>query len=105
MTSKPTDAALPSQSDRRLDPRLATRLEAVVDDPRHGALTFVASGFSRSGAFLQRRDASVPLPAVGSLIQIVFRWPLETQIPPVRVEARVVRQTEDGVGVHFQIAA
>lgn len=103
MNPKQNDAAS-KDSDRRVDPRLATRLDAIVDDVRYGALTFTASGFSRSGAFLQRRDPETPLPMIGSLIQIVFRWPLETQIPPVRVQATVVRQTDDGVGVQFEIA-
>lgn len=102
MSQKQNDGEL-KPSDRRVDPRLATRLEAIVDDVRYGALTFTASGFSRSGAFLQRRDNGTPLPMIGSLIQIVFRWPLETHIPPVRVEAKVVRQTDNGIGVHFEI--
>lgn len=104
MNPKQKDAA-PKASDRREDTRLATRLDAIVDDVRYGALTFTASGFSRSGAFLQRRDGDTPLPMIGSLIEIVFRWPLETQIPPVRVQATVVRQTDNGVGVQFEIAA
>lgn len=93
-----------SDSDRRLDTRITTRIDAVVDDPVHGSLIFTASGFSRTGAFLQRREANTPLPAIGNTIRLVFQWPLETKIPPVRVEARVIRQTENGVGVQFDIA-
>jgi len=93
----------PPSIDRRLDPRLATRIEAVVADLQHGNLAFTASGFSRTGAFLRRHDRSTPLPPVGSRIEIVFSWPLETDIPPVRVEATVIRQSEDGVGVRFEI--
>ena len=93
------------QTDRRTDPRLMTRLEAIIEDAEHGSLVFLASGFSRTGAFLQRRDRSAPLPTIGSTVHIVFHWPLETQMAPVRVEARVVRQTEEGVGVQFEIAA
>jgi PilZ domain len=99
---KKDDAA--AQGDRRMDQRLTTRLDAAVEDAEHGTLHFITSGFSRSGAFLKRRDGATPLPAIGSVIQIVFRWPLETHMPPVRVEATVVRQTDDGVGVRFQIA-
>lgn len=90
-------------AERREDARLATHIEAVIDDARYQSLVFTASGFSRTGAFLQRREGTVPLPAVGSAIRLVFRWPLETAIPPVRVDARVVRQTDDGVGVQFEI--
>ncbi len=99
------DGAVLKNSDRRADPRLTTRLEALVEDPQHGLLIFTASGFSRTGAFLQRRDATTPLPAVGNTVQLMFRWPLETKIPPVRVEAKVMRHTEDGVGVLFEIKA
>ena len=96
---------VPGPSDRRLDPRISTRIDAVVDDPDHGSLVFTASGFSRTGAFLKRRDDTTPLPVVGSVIHLVFRWPLETKIPPVHVDAKVIRQTEDGVGVQFDIVA
>lgn len=104
MSSMPNDGA-PSQADRRLDPRESTRLDAVIEDAQHGLLVFTASGFSRTGAFLQRRDPATPLPLVGATIRLMFRWPLETQIPPVQVDARVIRQTEDGVGVQFNIQA
>lgn len=95
----------PKRLERRTEQRLTTRLEAVVEDSAHGPLHFTTSGFSRSGAFLRRRDDATPLPSVGSVIRITFRWPLETQMPPVRVEATVVRLADDGVGVRFQIAA
>src|SRR5437899_12732356 len=88
-------------SERRTDARHSARIDAVLDDPSHASLGFTASGFSRTGAFLKRRDNTTPLPAVGTAIHLVFRWPMETKIPPVHVEAKVIRQTEDGVGVQF----
>jgi hypothetical protein len=91
------------ESERRQEPRYPARLEAVVEDGQHGTLTFTASGFSRTGAFLRRRDNDTPLPAIGSAVKLSFIWPLETQIPPVRVQATIVRHTEDGVGVQFEI--
>lgn len=91
------------ESERRIEPRYPARLEAVVEDTEHGKLTFTASGFSRAGAFLRRRDNDTPLPSIGSIVKLSFIWPLETQIPPVRVEATIVRHTEDGVGVQFEI--
>lgn len=99
---KKDDAA--TRVDRRMDQRLTTRLDATVEDAERGTLHFTTSGFSRSGAFLKRRDDATPLPAVGAVVQIVFRWPLETHMPPVRVEATVVRHADDGVGVRFQLA-
>jgi len=101
--AKNNDGAQAKQADRRLDQRLTTRLEAIVEDSVLGTLVFVTSGFSRSGAFLRRRDENTSLPEIGSAIRITFRWPLETHMPPVQVEAKVVRQTEDGVGVRFEI--
>jgi len=92
-----------TKAERRLDPRHGTRLVAEVEDPRLGALAFTATGFSRTGAFLQRIGREVPLPAVGSIVQLTLHWPIETHIPPVRVEAEVIRQAEDGVGVRFEI--
>jgi len=102
MSAKPSTVAATS-ADRRLDPRMSTRLQAVVEDAKHGTLTFTASGFSRTGAFLQRRDSATPLPAIGSVIQLAIHWPLETKLKPVEVEAKVIRQTNDGVGVQFEI--
>ena len=99
------DGAATKRPDRRLDQRITSRLEAVVEDAARGETVYTTSGFSRSGAFLRRRDAAVPLPPVGSVINILFRWPLETQMPPVRVEATVVRHGDNGVGVRFEIAA
>lgn len=92
-------------NDRRLDPRLATRLTAIIEHSQHGSLAFTASGFSRTGAFLQRLDNSTPLPTVGETVKLVFNWPLETKIPPVRVEAKVMRLADDGIGVQFDISS
>jgi len=100
--NKPNNAAL-KPSDRRSDPRMSTRLEATINDGRNGTLAFTASGFSRTGAFLLRRDKATALPAVGSVVQLAIHWPLETKLKPVRVEAKVIRQTEDGIGVQFEI--
>jgi len=91
-------------AERRAEPRYPARLEAVVQDAQHGQLVFMASGFSRNGAFLRRRDSGTPLPMIGNVIKISFNWPIETNIPPVTVEAKVVRQTNEGVGVQFEIA-
>ena len=99
------DGAKAKPADRRLDQRLTTRLEAIVDDGANGTLVFTTSGFSRSGAFLRRRDELTALPPIGSVIRITFRWPLDTQMPPVKIEAKVVRHASDGVGVRFEIAA
>jgi hypothetical protein len=101
MTSKEREG---HDTERRSERRYATRLEAVVDDPELGKLIFTASGFSSAGAFLKRHDRSTPLPMIGSVVKLTFNWPIETNIPPVRVEAKVVRQTDDGVGVQFDIA-
>lgn len=103
MTSQPKETVR-AHVDRRSNPRLATRIQAVIEDTEHGSLVFTASGFSRTGAFLKPRDYHAQLPRSGSVVQLVFHWPLETHIPPVRVEATVIHQNEQGLGVKFEIA-
>jgi hypothetical protein len=105
MSSKQDEGAR-RRVERRSDPRLATRLiSAIVEDPEHGALVFTADAFSRTGAFLRRLDKLTPLPKVGDIIKLVLRWPVETRMHPVHVDAKVVRLTEYGVGVQFEIKA
>jgi len=102
MSAEHDDGPL-KKAERRLDPRHGTHLVAEVEDPRLGTLVFTATGFSRTGAFLQRTSHDDPLPGIGSIVQLTLHWPLETHIPAVRVEAEVIRQVEDGVGVRFEI--
>jgi hypothetical protein len=92
------------ESDRRLDPRYNTRVEATIEDSKYESIVFTTSGFSRTGAFLQpRQNTTAPLPMVGTIIKLIFHWPLETHMPPIRVEAKVIRQTSDGIGVRFEL--
>lgn len=101
-----SDHGVRTRAERRGEPRLTTRLvSAIIEDPQRGALVFTANGFSRTGAFLQRLDKSTPLPGVGDIIKLVFHWPIETKMAPVRVDAKVVRQADNGVGVQFEIKA
>ena len=102
MTAKPENHDQ-TASDRRSDPRFPTQLEAVVHDASLGTLNFVATRFSQTGAFLQRRDDKTPLPAIGSVVKLALHWPLENNAPPVQVDATVVRQEATGVGVRFEI--
>lgn len=105
MSSK-QDEGTRKRVERRSDPRLATRLiSAIIEDPQHGSLVYTADAFSRTGAFLRRLDKSTPLPAVGDIVKLVLRWPIETKMQPVRVDAKVVRSTDYGVGVQFEIKA
>jgi hypothetical protein len=93
----------PTTAERRGDPRYPARVEVTVEDAQHGKLSFTASGMSRTGAFLRRRDSGTPLPLIGNVVKLSFNWPIETHIPPLKVEAKVVRQTNDGIGVLFEI--
>ncbi len=92
-----------SGAECRADPRYDTRVEATIEDSRYESTVFTTSGFSRSGAFLQRTNTGAALPPVGSIIKLVLHWPLQTQMPPVRIEAKVIRQTPDGIGVRFDL--
>src|SRR5687767_7675319 len=102
MSPKETSNA-PAGVDRRLDPRYDTRIEATVDDPKYGKLFFTTTEFSRTGALLLPRDKKLPMPAIGSVVNLVLHWPLETQMPPVRLEAKVIHQRDEGIGVRFEL--
>jgi hypothetical protein len=79
------------------------RLNATIEDAEYASSSFVTNGFSHRGAFLLRPDRRTPLPAVGSRIKLLLHWAVEPDRPPVRVAAKVIRQTTDGVGVRFEI--
>jgi len=92
--------------ERRTEPRISALLQAVIlDDEQYQGRVFPVSGFSGTGAFLQRPDIDAILPALGSVIQVQFSWPPQSKITPVFVEATVVRVQDDGVGVKFDITA
>ena len=93
-----------TDEDRRSEPRYPTQVVATIEDAQYKSTTFTTNGFSRTGAFLQPSEAGTPLPPVGTVINLVLHWPIDTDMPPVRLEARVIHQTEHGVGVRFQLS-
>jgi hypothetical protein len=68
-----------------------------------GTLTFQARNMSKSGAFLERTEPSMPLPAVGATVHLIIKWPLESELAPVKLDADIVRQEDNGVGVRFVV--
>lgn len=85
----------------RKDVRNSVLLTVELSDHALGTLTFRARDLGKSGVFLERTDRSTPLPAVGSKVHLTIKWPLETDVPPVKVEANIIRQEDDGVGARF----
>ncbi len=68
-----------------------------------GKQTFQARNFSKSGIFLERTDSSTPLPPVGAKVHLVIKWPMESELAPLEVDADITRQEDDGVGARFVI--
>ena len=89
--------------EKRNDLRNPVSITAELLDSNSGIRTFIARDFSKTGAFLENTDPARPLPVVDTKIKLKFRWPQETRIPSVEVEAVVIRQTNDGIGVRFII--
>ncbi len=91
----------PPMENRRTDVRDPVSLMVELVDGALGTLTFRARDYSKSGLFLERTDPSTPLPAVGARVHLTIRWPLETEIPPIEVEADIIREEDNGVGVRL----
>lgn len=89
--------------EKRKDSRDSVSFDVELVDGALGTLTFRARDFSKSGIFLERTDPSTPLPAVGAKVCLTIRWPFETDMAPLEVEAHIVRQEDDGVGARFII--
>lgn len=78
-------------------------IKAELIDGEGDPILMHVRDLSKTGALLERTDASVDLPAEGADVQLTITWPLNTAIPPVKVTAKVVRATEKGIGVLFLI--
>ncbi|MDH5648779.1 MAG: PilZ domain-containing protein [Gammaproteobacteria bacterium] len=70
--------------------------------PDGNTVTMRARDLSRTGTFLEKMEASDPMPTAGSKIHLTIKWPIETAAPAVQVTADVMRETEEGVGVQFE---
>jgi len=87
--------------DKRNSLRVSVSIVVDVQDSGSIQATFSATNISRTGAFLKKIHPSIPLPAVNSVLKLQLRWPVDTPIPPVEINAEVMRVELDGVGVKF----
>ena len=92
-------------TERRVEPRISAVLEAQIDDEHYSGRVFCVSAFSSVGAFLKCPDNETLLPPIGSVLPVQFNWPHQMKIAPVFVEVTVVRHTDNGFGVKFDITA
>ncbi len=90
-------------SEKRTDYR--DRVQIIVDIVRSDGSAFEmrARDLSRSGTFLEQLNAGDPVPELGEKVQLTIRWPIETAAPSIKVTAEVMRVTDDGIGVQFNM--
>ena len=62
---------------------------------------FQVTDLSKTGAFLIREDGATDGPEIGSRVRLKLVWPMDTDTPPLEVDAEVMRVTDDGIGVQF----
>ena len=74
---------------------------AEVSSDANGTTTFQVIDLSKTGAFLIKEDAGSESPEVGARIRLRLTWPMDTDTPPLEVEADVMRVTDQGIGVQF----
>lgn len=85
--------------DKRQHSRLPVELTVEVSCPGRDAMVLRTRDISDSGVFLQKGEAE--LPAVGTELRLKVTVSLSGDDPPV-VKARVVRATDDGIGISFE---
>jgi microcystin degradation protein MlrC len=81
--------------------RMPINVVAEVSSDATGITKFQVTDLSKTGAFLIKEDGSSDSPEVGARIRLRLVWPMDTDTPPLEVEADVMRVTEDGIGVQF----
>lgn len=65
----------------------------------HPPQSLTTRDLSHGGAFIVKGDA--PLPPVGAIVTVKAEKPEGDGAEPPVIRARVVRKTEDGIGVQF----
>jgi hypothetical protein len=92
----------------RVDPRVALAVQAIVEFDGLPARSYGVCEISRGGMFLAFKDSAATLREYetqrigkGSLCEIAFSVSLPHHRQHLRIEAKVVRETEHGIGVKF----
>jgi len=81
--------------------RMPISVVAEVSSDADEMTRFQVTDLSKTGAFLIKDKADSKSPAVGSRVHLKLVWPMDTDTPPLEVEADVMRVTDDGIGVQF----
>lgn len=81
--------------------RMPISVVAEVSNDTSGTIKFQVTDLSKTGAFLIKEDGSGDSPAVGARIRLKLVWPMDTDTPPLEVDADVMRVTDEGIGVQF----
>jgi len=81
--------------------RMPISVVAEVSNDANGTTRFQVIDLSKTGAFLIKEDSSSDSPEVGSRVRLKLTWPMDTDTPPLEVEADVMRVTDEGIGVQF----
>ncbi len=99
-TQLQTDHPQKTDKDRRRHPRHPIELQASLQFSQGIALPCVIRNFCQGGVFCQLQHALTPPPPNGTLLKLVFS--LSDQGQQVHtLEAKLVRATEEGVGIAF----
>ena len=81
--------------------RMPISVVAEVSSGSNGTTRFQVIDLSKTGAFLIKEDSSSESPEVGTRVHLKLTWPMDTDTPPLEVEADVMRVTDEGIGVQF----
>ena len=81
--------------------RMPINVVAEVSSDSGGITKFQVTDLSKTGAFLIKEDGGSDSPEVGARIRLKLVWPMDTDTPPLEVEADVMRVTDEGIGVQF----
>ncbi|MGW8247580.1 MAG: PilZ domain-containing protein [Acidiferrobacterales bacterium] len=81
--------------------RMPISVVAEVISDTSGTTRFQVTDLSKTGAFLIRENVDGDSPAVGARVRLKLVWPMDTDTPPLEVDADVMRVTDEGIGVQF----
>ena len=88
--------------ERRGHERFPIGLEATLETADGRELNLRLGDVSAGGAYLEKTDPATPLPPAGSPVRFTIRYRSERGVEIESECARVVRVTDDGIGIEFQ---
>lgn len=81
--------------------RMPINVVAEVVSDGGGVTRFQVTDLSKTGAFLIKEEGGAAGPEAGARIRLKLVWPMDTETPPLEVDADVMRVTDEGIGVQF----